>query len=293
MIVFVGVVVIRWEFAIVGIIVVVIIGVAAINITGLVANPNANNQNQSSQPQQNTSVQNPSVENNQTAPIPPITGQATNKTMTNAMNRTTTSGGGAGGGSGSGSGGGTTQTPACPTCPGPSAWSLCQDGQQTRTNYNCNSTTSYQCQQYTEPQGCTIDVNVYVSPSTVNTNNNNDFTVNVMINSTKDVYAAQFNLYFDNNILDVLNVIEGDFLKSDGAETFPTFEINNTSGKILVGVTRITSQTGVTGQGMLATITFHAKNAGTSALDLTEVLVSDPDLSALSVNAMGGSATVS
>lgn len=44
--------------------------------------------------------------------------------------------------------------PQCPTCPAPTEWSSCINGQQTRTNYKCDSSTGYQCQQYIETNDC-------------------------------------------------------------------------------------------------------------------------------------------
>ena len=258
MIVFAGVIVIRWEFAIVGVIVVVIIGLAAINITGLVANPNANNQNQSSQPQQNASVQNPLVERNQTTPIPPITGQTTNNTQTtnnatknNITNRTFTGGGGGGGG---GSGGGTTTQPAQP-------------------QYNAN---------------------VFLSPSSKNANVGDTFAVDINLDTTKEIYGYELVLNFDPNVLETTSISEGNFLKKDGATTFPILMTNNTLGEIVVAVIRLGSDNGMSGNGIVATINFKAKNAGTSTLKLKDVSLQNPDATEISdVLVTDGTATVS
>lgn len=45
----------------------------------------------------------------------------------------------------------------CPVCPEPSGWSGCINGTRTRTNYRCDSTTEYECEEYTEESVCKND----------------------------------------------------------------------------------------------------------------------------------------
>ncbi|MBI4399544.1 cupredoxin domain-containing protein [Candidatus Micrarchaeota archaeon] len=42
----------------------------------------------------------------------------------------------------------------CPTCPSPGEWSECLDGQQKRTNYQCDLSTSYECKSFVESESC-------------------------------------------------------------------------------------------------------------------------------------------
>ena len=42
----------------------------------------------------------------------------------------------------------------CPVCPEPGNWTDCVGGEQNRTNYYCNSTSSYDCQNYTQVNSC-------------------------------------------------------------------------------------------------------------------------------------------
>ncbi|MFQ6009920.1 MAG: beta strand repeat-containing protein [Candidatus Aenigmatarchaeota archaeon] len=41
-------------------------------------------------------------------------------------------------------------------CPDPSGWSDCVDGEQTRTNYICDTTTGWVCDEFTETRACTV-----------------------------------------------------------------------------------------------------------------------------------------
>lgn len=42
----------------------------------------------------------------------------------------------------------------CPSCPQPTEWSECINGQKTRTNYKCSLETGYECVSYTETDTC-------------------------------------------------------------------------------------------------------------------------------------------
>ena len=133
---------------------------------------------------------------------------------------------------------------------------------------------------------------VFVNPAAKSAIIGDDFTLNIDIKTTATIYADQFDVYFNPTILNISSAVEGNFLKQDGATTFPVIQIDNTVGKITFGSTRFNIQTGVTGQGTLATITFHAKAAGSTILDLENVLLSDPSLQPVNTNVTNGTVNV-
>lgn len=45
----------------------------------------------------------------------------------------------------------------CQPCPGPSDWSDCTDGKQTRFVYTCSEDTDFKCMSTTEERGCGDD----------------------------------------------------------------------------------------------------------------------------------------
>ena len=115
----------------------------------------------------------------------------------------------------------------------------------------------------------------------------NTFTVNVTVDPMGyAIYAAQYDLYFDNNILSATDQTRGAFLSQDGATTFESQnKINNTIGKIMYGETILTGENGVTTPGILASITFEViGDGGTSDLKLENVVLSDPDLKEIGDN---------
>jgi len=123
-------------------------------------------------------------------------------------------------------------------------------------------------------------------------NLNDVFDMNISISTSDSVYAAQFDLSFNNALIDVLNATEGNFLKQDSSQTYPVITINNTSGKIIFADTRIITQTGVTGNGTLLAITARAKAYGTTALGLSNIKVADPNINPLLAGGANGSVVI-
>ena len=95
------------------------------------------------------------------------------------------------------------------------------------------------------------------------------FTVHVNAEKFTDLAGWQFDLTFDPDVLEVVEVNEGGFLKTDGGTTF--FQhgtIDNTAGEITGLTAALISEGGVTGTGTLLSVTFLAKGGGESQIDL-------------------------
>ncbi len=118
---------------------------------------------------------------------------------------------------------------------------------------------------------------VSVSPQTITASTGDTFTVDIIIDSAgREIYGAQYELYFDNTILSVASQTQGSFLIQDDA-TANVFanDINNTLGRIVYGEARMGAPAGVTGSGKLTSITFETIKSGTSALTLSDVMLVD------------------
>lgn len=111
-------------------------------------------------------------------------------------------------------------------------------------------------------QGDLVTVNITVDPEGVET------------------MGAQYNLYFNNTLLNATEQVEGYFLSHDDANTLimPN-RFNNTIALVEYGETRIGVTYGVTAYGVLASVTFRALEPGVCSLDLSNVILSDPDAS--------------
>ncbi len=221
----------------------------------------------------------------------PLTGQCLTCSPDCSDHQDTGGGGGGPGGGSSPSEGGCTDTSWTPQ----GDWSECIDGTQSRTLIsNCGNTR-------TETRDCTI---VWVNPKTQKANILTDnITVDVKINTTEEVFATEFKLYYNSSILELLNIMEGGFLKQGNGTTSMAMceigwedvcpKINNTLGKIEFMNTRLEPKEGVSGKGTLATITFNATGEGTSGLNLQDVQIADPELKLLEVSVSNGTIEVS
>lgn len=105
-----------------------------------------------------------------------------------------------------------------------------------------------------------------------------EVTILVHIDSPIELYGLQFELLFDPNVLEVVNITQGNFLSSDGAECY-WLSPRVTSGKIssLAG-TRLEIERGIKGSGNLAEIRFKAIREGISCLSLDNIKLSSKEI---------------
>lgn len=104
----------------------------------------------------------------------------------------------------------------------------------------------------------------------------NNFTVNVTILQATDLQKWQLSIIYNKNILNVVNVIEGQFLRNAGSTAF-NFEIQNNFNETHGRVTAICSleTSGVTGNGTLVSLIFHVISLGNTTLSFDEVFLFD------------------
>jgi len=122
-----------------------------------------------------------------------------------------------------------------------------------------------------------------------------DFTVNISVDPDTDMGGAQFSLSFDPSLVTANDVIEGNLLSQGGASTyFISGIIDNAAGTITGVFGAITADGETVSQsGIFATISFTAGTAvGTSALDLTNVIVGDSQGQAVDIEVTDGSVSV-
>lgn len=120
-----------------------------------------------------------------------------------------------------------------------------------------------------------------------------EFDVFVSIENAKDLAGFQFTLAYDGSKLAFVRAEIGDFLGSTGADVTMLGPIE-LPGNVTVGAAASisTGQNGPDGDGDLATVTFRALAEGTSALDLTEVLLIDSARQTTEVEGADGSVII-
>lgn len=136
------------------------------------------------------------------------------------------------------------------------------------------------------------DTMVYVDPAESQVSVNQNFTINIMILDVYDLYGWEFKLKWKPELLDVIDVREGPFLKK-GGDTFFTAKINNTEGYILVDCILLDDVPGVNGSGTLAYVDFRAEKVGSSILDLYDTILLDSSGQEIPHTTKDGKVTVS
>ena len=134
---------------------------------------------------------------------------------------------------------------------------------------------------------------VRMEPADLVVDLNEPFVVQVVIEEANDLGAFQFNLTYDPSIVQVTEVVWGDFLESTGNSAVPVGPIvNNEEGKVTFGAFSLVSAAGPSGTGVLATITCIAQGEGSTALGLQEVQVLDTTLNVQPITVEDGRVVV-
>jgi len=212
----------------------------------------------------------------------------------------TSSGSGSAGDSGSGGSGGSDCTPEWQF----SAWSKCSEkGLQTRTatDFMCNTgrkTERRECE-YMSPEPdkectgiCVLPDEMFVDFGGIS--DNDSFEVDIFINTTEYIIAIDLILAYDKRLLVVedpdSDIIEGDFLARDGAETFPFADVEtdgNISRITFVNV-RYDTDDGIAGDGTVVTMTLKPISIGIAKLEIEQAQVFDTDSELINISNYDG-----
>lgn len=123
--------------------------------------------------------------------------------------------------------------------------------------------------------GATTSTVVCVQPSSQVAQTGGQFTADIVVDEVTGLGAYEFTLAFDPATISFVEVTSGTFLGSTGRSVnclgpFPE------AGSVRFGCVTLRAEPGgPSGTGLLARVTFSAVAAGTSGLDLTEVILTD------------------
>jgi hypothetical protein len=109
-----------------------------------------------------------------------------------------------------------------------------------------------------------------------------NFSLGIQISNVLDLYACEFDLRFDPNVLSATSITEGTFLANQGDTVFIPGGIDNVNGTVTATANSLLSAIdGVDGSGLLATVNFHVLGVGASPISLLNVILLDSGLSGL------------
>jgi len=160
-------------------------------------------------------------------------------------------------------------------------WTHASTHNITFTGSNANGSIS-QIWTVTVTDASQMPSTVTITPSAQTITPNQPFTLTIPITPATPITGAQFNLLFNSSLATVNSVTEGDLLNQDGASTlFNSGTINNDAGTVTDVYSSILSETSVSSQGSLATISMTAGSiTGYLNLNLTNIIISDANSNA-------------
>jgi len=126
-----------------------------------------------------------------------------------------------------------------------------------------------------------ISTTLFIDPPESRANPGATFTITINVGNVYDLFAWEVKLSWNSTLLNVTDVIEGPFLKVQPAGTYFAFRRSEnipgvgTEGYIVIYCTTIGEYKGVSGSGILASVTFLVEDHGTSILDLYDTILID------------------
>jgi general secretion pathway protein D len=117
--------------------------------------------------------------------------------------------------------------------------------------------------------------------------------VSVQVTDVTDLYAYQFDLFFNPAVLSTTTVSEGGFLSSGGSTFFVPGTIDNVAGTVTLTAGALEGPVpGVSGSGVLATVLFTGVGLGASPVTLSNVVLLDSTGTDIATSIQSGSVTV-
>jgi general secretion pathway protein D len=114
------------------------------------------------------------------------------------------------------------------------------------------------------------------------------FPVNIRIDNAQNVFSVPFQLFYDAKILKIVNILNGDFLGRDGQAVAVVQRVDDQNGVATITLTRPPGTAGISGSGVLATVSFQATAGGQSSLNILRSAARDASQQPVSV---GGAQT--
>ena len=117
-------------------------------------------------------------------------------------------------------------------------------------------------------------VNLSVTPSSASQSVGSTFQVQVVAANAHDLFEVPLQMKFDPRVLSLVNVDSGDFLGKDG-QAVALVHRDEGNGTVTVSASRPPQTVGVSGGGVICTLTFKANAAGDSLLSLVKIGAKD------------------
>jgi general secretion pathway protein D len=107
---------------------------------------------------------------------------------------------------------------------------------------------------------------------------NGVFTVDIVVENVRDLFSAPMRLRFDGQVLELTEVLRGDFLAGDGQQVTFTETKFAAPGGAVISLNRVPGAGGMSGSGTLVTLKFRGLARGPASIAFEEVTLRDSKL---------------
>ncbi len=123
-----------------------------------------------------------------------------------------------------------------------------------------------------------------LDPTAISVAEGATFTLNVVLSGGQNVHSVPLQLTYDKQGLRLLNISNGTFLSQGDQVVALVHREDSTTGAVAITASRPRESQGVSGQGVVTTLTFQAKTTGRFPVKITKggVVQADQQLTAVS-----------
>ena len=116
------------------------------------------------------------------------------------------------------------------------------------------------------PAAPQANASVNFVPAQVETMMGGSFSVNLVMANATDLFSAPLQIKFDPKVLKLNDVTQGNLMASDGEQATFTKSIQNDTGEADITLNRLPGTGGITGSGMLVTLSFTTLARGATSV---------------------------
>jgi len=115
-----------------------------------------------------------------------------------------------------------------------------------------------------------------LDPTGISVSKGSTFMVNVDLSGGENVQAVPLQVAFDKQGLELLNISNGNFLSQGDQIVALVHRENEVTGAVDITASRPTNSGGVSGHGVVTTLTFQAKAVGRFPVKVTKGAIVQP-----------------
>ncbi|MBN2459638.1 hypothetical protein JXB28_05110 [Candidatus Woesearchaeota archaeon] len=134
---------------------------------------------------------------------------------------------------------------------------------------------------------------VYIIPDVQSVKTGDEFIISVNVAGVSNLYAFHFDIAYDPEVLELVNNQAGAWFSSNGEDSAYCLPQKASPGLLEnIVCTRLGNKDGLSGKGVLETLTFKAIKKGESPIALQNAKLSDPDSGMILLSTINGRVNV-